>query len=60
MWSLCNHYVDVEPPNLARSLLLASEQLLLGDFAGARGINCLLPQGLDCVLIVVVVVSNSC
>ena len=35
-----------EPPNLARALLLASEELLFGGFAGARGINHLLAQGL--------------
>ena len=47
LWNLRNRCVFYgEPPNLARALLLASEELLFGGFAGARGINHLLAQGL--------------
>ena len=47
LWSFRNRCVfDGEPPNLVRALLLASEELLFGGFAGARGINHLLAQGL--------------
>jgi hypothetical protein len=37
---------DGEPPNLDRALLLASEELHFWGFAGVRGINHLLAQGL--------------
>ena len=43
--------VNLLSPNLSRALLLASEELLFGGFAGARGINHLHAQGLiviDC------------
>lgn len=47
LWNLRNRCVfDGEPPNLARALLLASEELHFWGFAGARGLNHLLAQGL--------------
>jgi len=59
-WTLWNPHnpcvFDGEPHNLARALLLASEERHFGVLLGARGINHPLAQG----LIVEVVVSNSC
>ena len=48
LWNNRNQCVfDAESPNLARALLLASEELLYWTLARARGINNLLAQGLN-------------
>lgn len=40
LWNHCNRYVfDGASPNIARALLLASEELHLWGLAGARGIT---------------------
>jgi hypothetical protein len=48
LWNICNRCVfDAKSPNLARALLLTSEEVLYWSLAGARGINNLLAQGLN-------------
>jgi len=48
LWNNRNQCVfDAEFPNLARALLLASEELLYWSLAGARCINNLLALGLN-------------
>ena len=51
VWTLSNIHnrcvFDAESSNLARAMLLASEELLYWSLAGAQGINNLLAQGLN-------------